>query len=324
MRVKLVIVTFIILNTLALVPLGFLAFASNRMAQTPLTINAKETLFAKAVQTVVSTDTFVKTNLVAIHTESQLPVFVTYLDLSPDQRPNPSQQKEVTSTLQVLRLKDEKFISSYALLDRQGLNVIDTHTANIGQDESKFSYFQQPLQTGLPYVSAIEFSKTTNEGILHFSSPVKNSQGEVIGVLRVRYSPAILQQLILLNSGTKDYGVLLDEEYMYLAHAVAPEMIFKSADSPEFKQIVVDGNVPPFLTTVDDLVTGETKDVAVVNLETRPWLVVHFQSQEELEARSKAVTNMIFLVVTVLAVLIIPGAIAGAVFIGVLAQKSNF
>src|SRR6185295_6177432 len=92
------------------------------------------------------------------------------------------------------------YITSYALLDRQGVDVVDTYLPDIGLDKSKRDYFQGPLKTGLPYVSPVKISATIDELSLYFSSPVRNVAGEIIGVLRVRYNAGVLQQFIVQHN----------------------------------------------------------------------------------------------------------------------------
>ena len=62
-----------------------------------------------------------RSNLNAIRTEAKLPIFVEYLKLPPQARRDSEEETEVVATLRALSLKDNVNISSYALLDRQGM-----------------------------------------------------------------------------------------------------------------------------------------------------------------------------------------------------------
>ena len=112
-----------------------------------LTKNAEQSLFAIASQTAVSIDTFITVNLNDVRVAAMLPGLSQYLSLPPESRAESDEQKVVEDTLHSLSRRDIVNIFSYALLDIEGRNVLDTDTADIGKDESNRDYFQQPLNT---------------------------------------------------------------------------------------------------------------------------------------------------------------------------------
>lgn len=123
-----------------------------------------------------------------------------------------------TETLIRLSRKDMLNVLSYALLDLNGKNVLDTHTLNIGKDESVENYFKKSLQTGLSFVSGMKRSPTIPDLVtLFFSSPVRNAKGEILGVLRVSYNATVVQQLVTRE--TERYGgviVIVTHQMTYL------------------------------------------------------------------------------------------------------------
>ena len=305
--------------TVSLLPLGLLAFLNVRSTRDVLIEKAEQPLFAAVSKTAADIDTFMIDNLEAIETEAQLPVLATYLNLSAAQRQEGSESTAAATTLLELSRKDKVFIASYALLDQNGHNVLDTHSSFIGRDESERDYFRKPIETGLPYVSPVEFNptltesedQTADDAALYFSSPVHDPVTEmIIGVLRVRYKRIILQKLIVQNNnlvGEESFAILFDENYVRLAHGLAPELIFKSVIPLEARRLTtlqaagrlpdeplenLSTNLPQLAEGLDNAIfqtyfTTEllpTPDrvnlVVVKELETQPWTVVFAQPQD--------------------------------------------
>jgi hypothetical protein len=216
----------------ALIPIGVLGLLDNSAIRTALTEGADEKLFNAASQTATSIDTFVNVNLDIVRAEAQLPDLTEYLSLPADERAGTEIEKRARETLNTLNSKNPIFILSYALLDQEGVGVIDTFGADVGTDKSDNDYFQEPLRTGLPYVSPVQFSPVTRrEADLYFSSPVRNTAQETIGVLLVHYDATILQQLIAQSAkpaGEESSATLLDENHVRLADTRDPGLSFKS------------------------------------------------------------------------------------------------
>ncbi len=216
----------------ALIPLILLTFINKYTTQETLTKNANQALFAVASQTATSIDTLIASILDDVRVEAILPGLANYLSLPPEVRTGSPEEKVAGDTLRSLSRQDTVNILSYALLDLQGRNVLDTYTPDIGKDESNRDYFTQPLKTNLPYVSAMRLSATVPGLVnLYFSNPVRDATGVIVGVLRVSYNATVVQQLITRQTdlaGPKSFAVLLDEHYIRLAHGIAPELAFKS------------------------------------------------------------------------------------------------
>ncbi|MBC1236233.1 diguanylate cyclase domain-containing protein [Nostoc sp. 2RC] len=223
------IASFLIVS---LIPLLLLAFINKQTTEKALTDNARQALSAAAHETANRIDAFIDANLNAVRVEAILPGLARYLSLTPKQRNDSPEMQLAIETLIRLSRKDMVNILSYALLDLNGKNVLDTQISNIGKDESVENYFQKPLETGLSFVSSMKRSPTIPDLVtLFFSSPVRNAKGNILGVLRVSYNATVVQQLVTQETeraGAKSFGILLDENYIYLAHSTAPELIFKS------------------------------------------------------------------------------------------------
>ncbi|MEH2325172.1 MAG: diguanylate cyclase [Nostoc sp.] len=289
----------------ALVPLLLLAFINKQITEKALTTNAKQALSAAANETANRIDAFIDGNLNAVRVEAILPGLSRYLSLTPKQRDDSPEMQLATETLIRLSRKDMLNILSYALLDLNGKNVLDTNTANIGKDESGEDYFKKPLKTGLSFVSSMKRSPTNPDLIiLFFSSPVRNANGDILGVLRVSYNATVVQQLVTRQTertGAK-FAILLDENYIYLAHRTAPELLFKSIVSlPDdvVNQLQREGrlsnapvqalttnesklkqaldNKDPYLIAYLPATDNQVNLIAIARLKYKPWSVLFAQ-----------------------------------------------
>ncbi|MBH8566456.1 diguanylate cyclase [Nostoc sp. CENA67] len=248
----------------ALIPLLLLAFINKQTTEKALTDNARQALSAATNETANRIDTFIDGNLNAVRVEAILPGLARYLSLAPKQRDDSPEMLLATETLIRLSRKDMLNILSYALLDLNGKNVLDTQTSNIGKDESVENYFKKPLQTGLSFVSGMKRSPTIPDLVtLFFSSPVRNAKGDILGVLRVSYNATVVQQLVTRQTeraGAKSFAILLDENYIYLAHSTAPKLLFKSIvplPLEVINQLQRKGRLPNY--PVKELATNELK-----------------------------------------------------------------
>ncbi|MEH1900740.1 MAG: diguanylate cyclase [Nostoc sp.] len=237
-RTKL-IVSFLIV---ALIPLLLLAFINKQTTEKVLTGNAQQALSAAANETTNRIDAFIDGNLNAVRVEAILPGLARYLSLTPKQRDDSPEMQLATETLIRLSRKDMVNIFSYALLDLNGKNVLDTYTPDISKDESIQDYFKKPLETGLSFVSSMKRSPIIPDLVtLFFSSPVRNAKGDILGVLRVSYNATVVQQLVTRQNeraGAKSFAILLDENNIYLAHSIAPKLIFKSIVPLPFNVVI--------------------------------------------------------------------------------------
>ncbi len=338
LRTKIVAV-FLVITILSL---GLLTAVYNQAMRTALTDKADQTLYAAASRTAVSLDAFIKINLDHIRAEAMLPDIVDYITSPPDQQQNDPLADRVAKTLETLRNQDLNFISSYALLDSNGRSLVDTNKPETGRDESDQDCFLQPYRSGLPYMSPIHFSPKVGDVYFCFSSPVRNDVGRIVGVLRARYSVAILQQLVSESrglAGADSFAILFDENFLRIAHDDMPELMFHTVmpiDEETAAALWQDGRLPnlplnqlstnipdlqwgllnaandPFFSA--DAQTGDTslEEIVAVRLETRPWTIAYVQPQTSFLAPVSAALNTTILLSILLSSLVVITAFLAA------------
>lgn len=217
------IVSFLFVSLLSMVALTFTA---NRVLQQSLTESAEQRLAVAAADVSGSFDLFIRSNLTRLKNEASLPLFVEFLEPT-DFRPGNS---ELDKILRNFSQNDIENVVSYALLDRDGINVVDSVGRNLALNESDQEYFQIALNEHRPYVSPVIFSERYQQPVLVFSTPVHNVLGQSIGVLRAIYKADILQSLIETSNelaGAESYAILLDENQLRLAYGPDPALTYK-------------------------------------------------------------------------------------------------
>ncbi len=328
------IVAFLLVT---LIPVGGQGYLSYHGLRRALNDRADKSLYTAALQTADRLDAFIRSNLDDMRTETRLPTLVEYLSLPVNEYETSVQEKRASETLQALSSKDELFITSYALLDPRGMNLMDTFPSNIGLKEYDRDYFQMPMETGHPYVSPVEFSSMTEEANLYFSHPIYGKANELIGELRVQFSAAVLQLMISATqgmAGEQSFAVLLDEYHIRLADSIAPELNLKSivpldpqtvtrlqvarrlplkpveelsTDLPAFEQGLTNaGTEKPYFATQLVESAGKLYSAAVVRTNSRPWFVVFMQPQNVFLKPIKTQTrDMVILAIIIIATVVI-------------------
>jgi signal transduction histidine kinase/HAMP domain-containing protein len=327
LRVKLM-AAFVVV---ALVPLFILVLLNDYAARQALTGAANNALYATASQTAGGVDAFVEANLNAVSGDALLPPFSAYLSLPADQRASSQAEIEAVSLLRAVSRKDQAnqpYISSYALLDLDGHDVLDTFTPDIGADQSGRDFFVRPVHDGLAYASAIDLA-SASEAFLYFSAPVKDAAGKVLGVMRVRYNAEVLQQLITQSNGyagDQSFGILVDENFVRLADGQSRDLRFKSLvpfEPAHLAELQAAQRMPPgapegLSTNLPDLAGGlsnaassrnfttHVRDdnnvlhaAAVTTLKTQPWFIVFVQPQAAFLAPVETQTRLTLLLALV-------------------------
>lgn len=319
----------------ALIPLILLTLINKDTTQKTLKDNAQQALVAVASQTATSIDSFIDNNLSNVRVESSLPGLAKYLSLPQEERIGSVEEKVAGDILRSLIRRDLNNIFSYALLDLQGRNLLDTNTIDIGKNESNSDYFIEPLKTNLPYASAIRLTEDSKIVKIYFSNPLRNFKGEAIGVLRISYNATVIQRLISKPTnfvGLESFAILLDENYIRVIHSKISELTFKSvvplsqtlvqklqADQrlPIRTPAELSTNLPALKKGLDDatkkasstsyLTTQLTEtgnqwnSVAIAPLTTKPWVVIFAQPQSAFLAPIQAQTNTVLVLAIIIA-----------------------
>jgi len=225
-------------------PIFILTYLINRTTEEALTQSGTQALTSAAAQAASSIDTFFLSARDAIRQQSFQSTFKDYLELPVPERSGSLEEDRVESLLTSLLGRDI-FLQSYALLDAEGVNLLDTDTGSIGADESANDYFQDAIAKGVPALSNVQIEPDGASSSIFIAAPVRDGQGNIIGMLRARYNAKIIEQIVFhaistsarSASGQALTGLLVDELGVVLAHTQNEDAIYKTYTTPDAEQI---------------------------------------------------------------------------------------
>jgi GAF domain-containing protein/HAMP domain-containing protein len=202
--------------------------------QQALTDETRASLVSGAKHIAAEIDTYIGYNIDTVSAEAQLPEVSNFLQASPAEQA--ASKDDILALFNTLAQRDPQNIGSYALLNSEGVDLVDTYTADIGIDKSDRDYFLQPRRTGRPYVTPVRYSSTSPDHGFYVGVPVKDDNGRFIGVLRVRFRSSLLNEIVQSNNGFAgrgSYGILLDEFNVIIAHGTNPEWVSRTPVQPD-------------------------------------------------------------------------------------------
>ncbi|HSJ89537.1 MAG TPA: GAF domain-containing protein [Anaerolineales bacterium] len=247
LRTKLV-VAFILIS---LVPVILLGIQSTVITRNNLTNQADTDLIETARTAAQAIDTTLANELIAIRTEAQIIDLADYLSLPASVRAGSPEETRASQILLALQRKNPVFVSSYAVLDENGIDVLDTFQNDIGINKSDRDYFRAAFAQGVPFLSPVRMSQTSMQPSIYFSAPIKSNDGGIIGILRSRYNASFLQNILneTARSGPDEFAVLVDNEtYVRIADTGDQLLSFKAygtLSDGEIKDLQTHLRLPP-------------------------------------------------------------------------------
>jgi GAF domain-containing protein/HAMP domain-containing protein len=326
----------------SLLPLALLAYLNDRSTRAALEREANDKLFGAASQTADYLDSFFIDRKAELVTQGSYHAFREYLALAPGERPGSLAEAEAKDLLSSIANQPPQGLLSLGILGLNGVDVLDSQPDNVGQDESSRIYFEQALDTAEPYASPVLIPSEAGQPSMYFSLPVLGDSGEVLGIIRSRYTLDAIQLRVFALSGLAgqdSFGVVFDDQLIHIAHGTEPGTILKAVgplDPVQERRLINQDRLPDLpssqLTTnlpalaaslrdseqnpffqAEDVATGERTDqVAVAPMEQQPWLVAYFQPQDILFAPAEAQARSTLALAVALAAVISVLAVAVA------------
>ncbi|MBI5257505.1 MAG: response regulator [Burkholderiales bacterium] len=107
----------------------------------------------------------------------------------------------VNRILVLVTIREPLNVTSVGLLNAQGINLADTRPGLAGIDESAAAYVGETLRGGVPQLFGPLQPAGDRQAGLFVAAPVKDSEQQILGVLRARLEPTFVEQVVTRNLG---------------------------------------------------------------------------------------------------------------------------
>jgi GAF domain-containing protein/HAMP domain-containing protein len=212
---------------------GFTTYSTQRALQQ----DTSSALVSAAHHTMDQVDGYIKYSIYRLVSDAKIPAITAYFKSTPEERA--ASKDGMLALLTALTQSDPQYIGSYALLDKDGTDILDTFGDDIGKNRQYQDYFIGPIQRHVTVVSPVTYSPTLQDPkdhVFYIGAPVLDTNGEPLGVLLVRFRSALLDK-ILFNSigfaGQGSYGIMLDEHNIVVSHGTKPDWVAHTLVEPD-------------------------------------------------------------------------------------------
>ncbi len=137
-------------------------------------------------------------------------------------------QEDILEYFQITE-RSNPYILSYSLFDENGRSLVNTRSTSISVEPQATADFLNATQYQQSSISEISFDQTINKHVFYISSPILNSNNDVIGVLRAEIAADFLQiEFETAIQETSATAILIDQDGIILANTLSEETRFKS------------------------------------------------------------------------------------------------
>ncbi len=253
------------LLVVGLVPIALVSFVSINGTRSDLTTLGVTNIRQRSTSTARAIDAYLQSRLGDIVLVGKLPDIVRFGSNLGD----PNAKVAARAALSAAAARSSEY-ESVAVVDKSGTIVAASIATDEGTSVKFREYFINAL-AGTPYVSDPSYSVITNRPALFFSAPVKDSNGQVLAVVRTRVNLSSIWDTVEGDAGSVGegaHGFLLDDFGVRLAVSEtaghrdqAESLIYKPIapiDADTVKKLVADkrfGQKTPDQLVVDPLPT---------------------------------------------------------------------
>jgi methyl-accepting chemotaxis protein len=159
------------------------------------------------------------------------------------------------------------FYDSLIILDLSG-NIVAASKDSQAENHADRDYFQATIKTGKPQITKIEISKTTKQGSIYLTAPIRDSvTGQFTGIVRAR------MPVLALKAVATEYGVNGNEWHVIdktsNKFALALEENQMGRDTSDFPSYAGMKNLDRPVSSIDvDKINGKQQLVSFVNMPT--------------------------------------------------------
>ncbi|MEN9213858.1 MAG: cache domain-containing protein [Gloeomargarita sp. DG_1_6_bins_138] len=241
----------VVLLLMGLVPMGTSAILNLRVSMEQIEAREHRALELLAMSTASRLDQLLIDHREVVVSLSQMAWIQTFLQqqaLAPVQ-----QQSYFTRQLRSFAKIHSDFDLLF-LLNRQGICVASTVPAMVGVDYRFRNYYQKSIQ-GKVAISGVVFGRVTQQPGVFVSAPVRDEQGQVLGVVALKINIEVIQKIVAAaRLGERGQAFMIDGYGVIMAHT-DPQLLFHSlAPLPEaVQEEIINTSLIPYITNIHHL-----------------------------------------------------------------------
>ena len=303
LRTKL-IASFLLLT---IVPLAILGWQTYSTTYNLLEKQIEEEILRSSLSTAAEFQEFLDSQFTTIRSQMRSTEIIQYMGLPPSQRDGSEEETLLNSKLKSFSKTKPIFIKSYALLDKNGIDILDTNKSRIGTSFVEQDLLTTALANRATYASGLMLGPNGDHN-MYFVSPIISKSGEHLGFYVVTYNPTITQKLVeqllrdnRLAPSPNELTYLIDGyNYFVLGHSLRVDLIFKSfldMEDPNLVKLEEEGVISQ--DKLSRLVFPQPEIVtALSKMETTTQFRAYSYYEEVTESAAVRLTNSDWIVVT--------------------------
>jgi GAF domain-containing protein/HAMP domain-containing protein len=227
------IVAFISLTALPIVILGYLTYSSTHDL---LEDEIQQEIERVALSAASDYQEFVDKQLSPMQTQANSTELVNFILLPPEARPGSEQQQLAQAELDSFKKNSPTYIRSYSIVDLNGISILDTNAATLGNNYSDMTFFKDMKANKEKNSSGLATVPGSNDYVIYFSVPILTKSGDLVGMYVRIYNANVIQsimdQIIRVDRSpgrTTQYSYIIDEKnFFILAHSVRVDLNYKT------------------------------------------------------------------------------------------------
>lgn len=169
-------------------------------------------------------DGAIEEKIESVRAAANLPAVQSFIEMNEPERAEAA--LAFGDLLRRLAASDPINLLGVSLLEANGVLVAQTGIRMPGLSDAHAQYFKQVIDEGLPCFSVRHYADVNGQPTLCAAAPVRNSTGDIIGVLRYELAVSWLQQVIVKHQHMipeAAWAMLAGEDGVVLANTEDPE-----------------------------------------------------------------------------------------------------
>ena len=231
LRTKL-IASFLLLT---IVPLAILGWQTYSTTHNILEQQIKAEILRSSLSTSVGFQEFLDAQFTTLRSQLRATEITNYMSLPEFQRDGSEEETLVYDKFRSFSKTKPTYIKSYSLLDKNGIDLLDTNQSRIGTNFVDQDLLTTAVANNGPYASGLILAPNGGHH-MYFVAPLTSKSGELLGFYVVTYNPNVIQSILeqmlrdnQITPSANELTYLIDGyNYFVLGHSLRVDLVFKS------------------------------------------------------------------------------------------------